>query len=548
MLFCFVCLLGYFLGKFAMKPRTNNKQSVKKKSPAQTPEGGFSGDLALPSDFNRAKAIKDIQDLYRAALKHSSESLTGYFNHVVIDSRPQPMLFREAAEPWQWFLASKIAPAIESVAGIRRDYKGPTRFWFTLPRGHDKTSSIGRLNNWLLSFARRRVSCLCAAGDREQASRLADFMQAEAALNPWLNDRLEFANYFVRGQLDSKLQIISADANSSFGDKSDLVICDELTHWEKGDLWDALYSGSLKRPNSVYIIITNAGLMHTWQWEQINSAKRNPDWYVFEAPGPLSRYMSPEKVAQLASEMPKGLADRVLWNKWLDPAEGCGFITPAEAQACEDRGVAHHLLPQVAGHSHQYVASVDYGPTKDRTVLTIAHRLFGKPNDGCVVVDRMDVFEGSQFPKGRVPIHEVDQWVDEAVRDFGATVVVDQYQMEASIQRYESMGYKVHRFDPRGGKSNHVLAMTMAALIQNGLLMWYKGCGSVYLKSRLGGYTEHTLVDEFSEIITKHMAYGTRLDHLPGKHDDRVISLGMACVFLAQEASAPVNYDDDRWF
>ena len=84
----------------------------------------------------------------------SGESLEGYLANVVIDSRPEPMPWHQCIEDWQVEIASPLIPAIEQMAGIRRDYTGPRSFWYTLPRGHDKTGLIGRIANWACGYSR----------------------------------------------------------------------------------------------------------------------------------------------------------------------------------------------------------------------------------------------------------------------------------------------------------------------------------------------------------------------------------------------------------
>ena len=505
---------------------------------------------------SRDKMTKSIREAFRLALHHSAQGLMGYLHHVAIDSRPEPMSYRLIAEDWQWFLMEQIAPAIEAVCGLRKDYSGPRRFLFVLGRGHDKTSCIGRILNWALGFAKRKVSCIAAAGDRDQASRLADFMKTESGLNPWLNELVDHHNYIVRGQRDSKLQIISADANSSFGDKSDIVICDELTHWPNEDLWSALYSGSEKRPDSVYIIITNAGLLGSWQHELMLMARRKPeDWFVFEAPGPISKYMDPKRTEELAASLPKGVADRVIRNKWLDPAEGAGYLTRQEAQIMFDLGEEFGLMYQGSGTaSYEYVASIDYGSTKDRTVLTVGHledrtSKLGVHKD-CAHVDRMDVWQGSAT--NRVKIDDVNAWIEDIEQKFHHPLfVVDPHQMEGTIQKYEAAGYRLERFEPRGGKSNYELAISLHNHLTQKKLAAYPDCGTILIpqKGIAIANKAHTVVDELAELVLKITTYGFRFDHESSKHDDRAVGLGMLTIGLTRlPKRRKVDWDDPRFF
>lgn len=415
---------------------------------------------------------------------------------------------------------------------------------WVLPRGHDKTTSLGRLLNWALAFSKRKVYCVGAAGDRDQASRLAEFMKTESQLNPWLDERLEFANYLVRNpKTGSRLQIISADANSSFGDKSDICVCDEVTHWDKPDLWQALYSGSEKRPNSVYLIITNAGMLHTWQHELRELALRSPNWFVYEAPGPIASWMSAQGVDELARSLPRQVAQRVLFNRWLDPSEGMNFVTSSQVDACVS-------LAQASGLSYrtkaicdgvEYIAGIDYGPTKDRTVMAVGHR----EHSGAVIIDRMDVLQGSH--DAPVPISSVEEWMEDVYVNFRRpTFVVDEYQLQSTIQKYLSRGYDIEKFETRSGKGNYELAQNLSALIANGKFLIYPECGMLLVQTAYRGVIRHSLPDELKEVVLKPTNYGYRIDHERTKHDDRVVCAGMIALALAKKSmSLQVDWSND---
>jgi hypothetical protein len=64
--------------------------------------------------------------------------------------------------------------------------------------------------------------------------------------------------------------------------------------------------------------------------------------------------------------------------------------------------------------------------------------------------------------------------------------------------------------------------------VANRKIAWYDGCGRVYVQ-----HVPHSLTDEFAEVVCKVVSYGFRIDHLPGRHDDRVIAVGQAAVHLA---------------
>lgn len=471
-------------------------------------------------------AAEDLRRKTRAyeALCEAASALSyrEYLNYVRIDSDPVAA-FKEKAEPWQWDAAYMIRGPLEKVAGIDPGYSGPMFVWRTMPRGHDKTSSTARSLAWVLAFAKKKLTCYHAAADRDQANLLAEFMKNEADLNPWLSKRLEFKRNVIVGKTNgSVLHILAADAAGSFGQKPDITVCDELTHWADWEVWNVLLSGRDKRPNSAMFVITNAGLMGSWQWDAREQARRAAEagrlWKFFEAPGPIATWMDPERVKDARDGLPQMECRRVYDNQWLDPAEDSGFVTRAQALKCESPSLSYQTKGQ---DGRDYYAAIDYGPKKDRTVVIVGHRTGDE-----FVVDRMDVMEGREFPNKLVPISKVEDLMEQINTTFpGVQFVIDPYQMEGSIQKYPFM--RIERFEPRAGKANYEMAQALRYAVVNGRLSWYPGCGDVTVNER-GTFRKNTLVDEFASVIVKPTASGFRIDTIGKNHDDRVVALGMA--------------------
>lgn len=462
----------------------------------------------------------------------AATSFSGFLSQVVIDSRPDPKRFDLIADPWQWDMAHQYQAALEDIAGVRPGYLGPRSFWQGMPRGHDKTSAIARAACWVLAFSKRPISGIVAAADEDQAGFIIDAMKATVSLNPWLAEVVVGAKKAVGP--GGKVQVITADAPSAFGATNDLFILDELTHWKKRDLWNAIWSGRIKRPNAVAIVITNAGILRTWQDEVHQEAQRRhgKDWSVFDLP-PRQKWSSWMRQADwdgLRSFLTKGEAKRVLDNEWIDMNEDSGWVTYAEAKACEDDSIPLFVPKREKGKL--YKAGIDYGPKKDRTALCVLHAE-GVKDAGSTLdyiqIDRLDVWQGSA--ENRIKIIDVERWIDEMIELFNCDLVVDPYQMEGTIQKYEHRR-KVTRFEPRGGKANYELAECLRHLVVNRKLRYHPSAGTL---SKPGGGVE-CLTDELSQLVVKPTQYGYRIEHhllranQPPQfvcHDDRAVALGM---------------------
>lgn len=449
----------------------------------------------------------------------SRRSLDYYLHNVVINSQPEPRRFGLAADPWQWELLAPKIPALESLAGLRRDYRGPLSFMSVLARGHDKSSLEGRMVTWLLLASRRTIHGYILAADKDQGRLIIQAIQDEAAHNPWVADQLDIQRNTVRGPA-GEVEVLPADAASAYGLRGNLFICDELTHWKNQKVWTAVVSGREKVPGAILIVLSNAGLLGTWQHEIRLAVDSDPDWVVFERPGHLASWMDEARLTALRNKLPPSEAERLYDNKWIDPAAEFDYLRRGEVQACADLGRSLGLVSRLRREIgvQNYVVGIDYGSRKDRTAFVVLHL----DEDGRTRIDRMDVWQGT--PADPVSVTRVEDHVWELERLFSpAAWVVDPYQMAGTIERMQRKGLPVESFNARGGAANYEMAQHLRARIVNRLIAWPPGTGDLDVKGR----TE-SLLDELVALRVKRRPYGFRFDHENQKHDDRAVAIGMA--------------------
>jgi len=469
---------------------------------------------------------------YELCDRASARSFASYLDSVVIDSVP-PRRFASLREPWQTERYDRFADALSYVSGHSDSYDGPLNFWLGYSKGHDKTTGIGRVVNWLLAYAKRRLRGFACAADSDQDRLLSEAMVREAGLNPWLKKRLRIQQKWGYGASGSSIQILAADAASAHGILPDFLILDEITHWESKDFFDAIYSSRDKRPRCLTFVLTNAGVRGSWQHQLRNLSAASPHWNFYEQPQgvQLASWMDAAAIAESRKMLTLSEARRLHDNVWVDPGEDCGFVSLAEAEACEDETLP---LVAVGGAGRRYWAGVDYGEKKDRTALSVLHL----EADGVVRVDRLDVWAGS--PTAPVPIEAVERWMEEQQKRYrGIEFVVDPYQMVSSIQKLEARGVPVHRWESRGGKKNYELAQNLRTLILSRRIRWPRGCGALALPTGLPLSDPSSLTSELGDLITRAMSYGYRFDHEGGGHDDRAVSVGMAALFAV--AAPPLS-------
>lgn len=476
---------------------------------------------------------------YAVSDRLSQRGLSPYLDRVVIDSRPQPRRFGEVAEWWQRDRNDAIVAAVEHAAGFRESYDGPLNFYFGYSKGHDKTSFIARLFNWLLGYSKRHLKVYAAAADADQAKLIRDAMVAERSLNPWLKPRVQVLTKAAWGRGGS-LEILASDSASAQGKLPDVIVFDEITHWHRQDFFDALYSARNKRPACVAVVLTNAGFKGSWQWNLRETARQSPRWRFFESPErtQLASWMNAAAIAEDRKLLTPTEAKRLLDNIWIDPGEESGFVTLAEAEACVDAALVERAVgvgpPQTAVPT-RYIAGVDYGPKRDRTALSVCHL----DADGRVVVDRLDCWHRRG---GEVLVAEVEDWCRRVHRDFNRPrFVIDPYQMLGTVQTLRGEGCDVAEFSPRGGTANYEMAATLRSLLVSRRIGWPATAGlpgpphSPPYEDLRGD----TFAVELANLLLRATPSGYRFDHTSGRHDDRAVAVGMAALELTKSPPPP---------
>jgi len=424
-------------------------------------------------------------------------------------------------QPWQHRDFAALDEAWQALAGLR-DPASVTRAYLERPRGHSKTTDTAVQVTWILQWSRRTVRGLAAAADQEQATlihtAIADLVRAHPVLCPDLIVQKQTIRHRVT---QSELQVISSDVSSSWGQLPDFVICDELCHWSKPDLWYSLSSSAAKKPGCVLVVLTNAGIGTGWQWNLREIARTSPEWYFSSLDGPQAPWISRASLEEQRRLLPPAVYARLWENAWQH-SDG-EFVTLAEVEACRDLQLARAARGST---EFDYVAAIDYAEKHDRTVGVVIHR------DGpTVIVDRMDVV--APDPEHPVLVQWVEDWIATTAAEFPRIrFVLDEYQLLGVLQRL-SARYALQRFDFAAGRGNHALAVMLRNLIVHRQVRWYPGCGQIITIA-----ARDDLETELAALVLRTTSGGRiRIDHRrqSGCHDDRSFALGAACLELLRE-------------
>ncbi len=427
-------------------------------------------------------------------------------------------------QPWQIKDFNALDPGWMKLAGRAADSPWQMAY-LERPRGHSKTTDIAIQLAWILQHSGTPVNGLAAAADLDQGKLIRDAIERIAKLNPAYCDRLEFRQHAVfNRETKSRLTIISSDVQSSWGLLPDFVICDELSHWEKPDLWYSLVSSAAKKPNCMLMVLTNAGIGRGWQWDVRETARKSKRWYFSTLDGCQAPWIKPEWLEEQRRLLPAAVFDR-LWNNTWQMSDG-GFVSLEEAEACRDETLSEQ---QHGRPGFRYFAAIDYAEKHDYTVGVVLHREGSR-----YLVDRMDVI--CPRPERPVPVSWVERWIERIAQNFPNTsFLLDEYQLLSTIQKYQSQ-VQLERFQFMAGKGNHALAINLRKLILHRQIAWYKNCGQLPETE-----TRDDLETELASVILKQRSSGLcRIDHHQDRihHDDRVFTLGAAALHAAQQAES----------
>jgi phage terminase large subunit-like protein len=421
----------------------------------------------------------------------------------------------EAARPFQW------RDAVEMLdPASRTPYHYVTR-----PRAGAKTSDgAAALTAAMVTQAPPGARLYALAADRDQGALFLDSIRGYADRTSSLHGLLEISAYRVSVPgTGVRLEILSADAASSWGLRPYFLILDELAQWPETPsvkkLFEAVRSAAGK-VNGRMAILTTAGDPTHFAYRLRDHAVQDPLWRVHEVPGPVG-WIDPERL----EEQRRGLTDssfrRLHLNQWTAAEDRLTTLDDLAACATLDG-------PLAPRPGLNYVIGADIGITNDRTALAVCHaepvhvdatrrEMVGHR----VFVDRIHSWKGTR--DNPVQLSAVRETLLTVSREYNrGKVVIDPYQAIGIAQDLKRAGLSVEEF-PFTVASNGRLANTLHLLLRN---------RTISLPD------DPDLIDELSRVRLRETAPGVlRLDHDPDQHDDRAIAISLAATNLLEGAS-----------
>lgn len=422
----------------------------------------------------------------------------------------------EAAESWQW----ADARAVLEPDGDRRYH------FLTRPRGGSKTCDLaGVAVAALLEQAPTGARCYALASDRDQGALLLDSVRGFTDRTPGLSGALKVDAWRVSAPSGASLEVLAADEASSWGLRPWLAVVDDLAYWadtqQPRRLWRSIFSALPKVVGSRLTVLTSAGDPAHWAHDVLVAARASPQrWRVSEVEGPVP-WADAADLAEQQAMLPDWEFERLHLNRWRESDDR--LTSADDLRACVTLDGPREPAP-----GRRYAVGVDLGLKADRTAVAVCSVDQAEPS--VVALDRMAVWEGSR--RQPVDLSDVEAWLAETLRAYRrAPVVVDPWQAAQLTQRLRARGARVVEH-PFTQQSVSRLALRLHQLAAD---------------RALALPDDADLVDELANVRLRETSPGVyRLDHDPGRHDDRAIALALAAAHLADSAAGKTTVEVPR--
>jgi len=363
-------------------------------------------------------------------------SPSDFRDDLVIDVDGSAKRLGAVLQPWQAADFAALDPALQRCNGRRPDAEGPARFYFERPRGSSKTTDLAVVAVWALCFATRPIRGFCFAADRDQAAILKDAVATLCRLNKWVNEIVEVQKDKIicvatdhPGQ-GGQIEIFTSDVASSYGILPDLVIADELCHWEgDGSLWHSIISSAAKRATCVCVIISNAGFCDSWQHGVREIARTDDAWHFSRLESPPA-WMTEKRLDEQRRMLPAVAFARLWLNEWS--SGGGDALTKEDIAAAFQNDLGPHLKKQAGW---RYVLGCDLSLTRDcSSVILLAVPDGGRA--GSIRLARARLWR--PVPGTKLDLTKIEQYILRLDQEFDIEFcAIDPWQAELLGQRLE---------------------------------------------------------------------------------------------------------------
>lgn len=457
-------------------------------------------------------------------LQRAREDPAEFRRRLLVRTSVGDTLLEDCVQPWQDADFRACDPGwIQAVLGER--IEGVKHYvYLERGRGHSKTKDIAIMASWALFAAGRHVEGVVGATDKEQAGFVRDAIQILCEENPWLAGFLTIKNWEVTNKFTgSRIRILATDAAGNFGHLIDFLIVDELTHWTKGENWDALFSTVAKRAWCQCVVISNAGMGEgiSWQWTIRERARVGQAWVFSRIEGIQAPWITEEALAEQRAILPNSAYKRLWLNQWTR-GEGDALEAEDVYAAITLKGPINEPL-----EGFSYIAGLDLGITRDHSSMVIVGAKPGYPK-----VHVAQVHNWRPPGDGReIDMSQIEAAIRDAWRVFELTgLFYDPNECRYLSQKIRASGLRMEEVTFTGKN-----LVNMASAVLQG-----------FREHRVELYPDDLLVNDLLRLVIVEKSYGYRLEATRDEHGHADRATALAIVLpVALEISGMADWIDD---
>jgi hypothetical protein len=370
--------------------------------------------------------------------------------------------FDEVWADFQKDAFERLAPCLLAVA--KGEVPPERGHWFERTKGASKDSDVGCCILWVLLFARSPVLIEIGAEQQEQARETLLAMKAIVRLNPWMKPLIEFFQYVVKSkQTEARMEVLTTTKTGAHGSRPQMSICNELSHITVKEFADTLMDNAEKEGENFAIIATNAGYLHTWQYDWREVYRRDEDWWFQKVAEPAPWIAE----RNLRSAQLRNSATRYnrLWQGIWSPQQG-DAIDPEDIDAAIR--MQGPMSPEmVRDNGYVVVQGVDAGIKHDHAAVVHLAVRRGEPR---VHLARCESWAPIH---GKIDLSQLEAAILRGWSDFPCLgCCYDPTQMEYIRQRVEKRGVVCDPiYVPR--REGDIMARTILEHFRNRLISIY---------------------------------------------------------------------------
>jgi hypothetical protein len=361
--------------------------------------------------------------------------------------------FGDIAHDYQLEWLQSLAPSVLAVA---KGEMPPTRvFLFVGTKGAGKDFILAIALAWLIVFAPHGLLIQVGAGDFDQASEYIKWAKELIRHNDVIAPRHEVqASRTINADTGTIAECLTRDSKGSHGARPSICALNELTNVSDEEFAQTLLDNAAKMPGGIVILMSNAGVIDSWQHRWIQYYRNSPrcKFHEYNQPAP---HLDAADVADAEFRNPTGRFRRLYWGEFN--SDSGDFLT-AEYLNAAFRPDLRRRTQRDPEAAFVAIAS-DLGYAND---LSAAAVVSWHPTDGMIYL--YELLSWKPEPGQEVSLTEVSNAIIElALRYRADEVRTDVWQARGLIEQLSSLGIPVVEAKNSGAEATRLARTALGA-------------------------------------------------------------------------------------